>query len=158
MMAVWKAPASLSIGNLPLGFDGVEEVLDLLGGDESQGDRGDAGVVACEHLAHVSIALDHDLDAADATIGHIPAGVVLDVIVGELFDLPDDPAVLAALDMYEGCPPHSTEDGLFVRARGTATIGEGEPCACWVYVYNREVTGLPPIPGGDYRAWLRRGE
>lgn len=80
-----------------------------------------------------------------------------DVIVGNLFRLPEDPAVLAALDTYEGCPPHSTEDGLFVRVRGTATTDGGEARACWVYVYNRDVAGMQQIRGGDYRAWLQRG-
>ena len=92
-------------------------------------------------------------------LGPYPAAVLEpadDVIVGELFRLPQDPAVLAAFDTYEGCPPGSEEDGLYVRVAGTALRSAGTTCDCWVYVYNRDTASAERIPGGDYRAWRRR--
>jgi gamma-glutamylcyclotransferase (GGCT)/AIG2-like uncharacterized protein YtfP len=71
-------------------------------------------------------------------------------IVGEVFELPDDPALLAALDDYEGIAPDDPASSLFVRTRVRATLDSGERLECWMYVYNRDPAGAPLVAGGDY--------
>lgn len=72
---------------------------------------------------------------------------------GVVFELPDDPAVLAALDDYEGYVAHDEQGSLFTRVRSTATIEAGGRLECWGYVYNRETVGLRLIASGDYLAY-----
>ncbi|MGE0104335.1 MAG: acetylornithine/succinylornithine family transaminase [Blastocatellales bacterium] len=71
-------------------------------------------------------------------------------VVGDIFEIPDEPAFLAALDDYEGCDPGDPSGSLFVRT-GCRVEGEGgEIFDCLVYVYNGPVTGRDPVPGGDF--------
>jgi gamma-glutamylcyclotransferase (GGCT)/AIG2-like uncharacterized protein YtfP len=71
-------------------------------------------------------------------------------IVGEVFELPDDPALLAALDEYEGIVPGDPASSLFVRTRVQAALASQERLECWMYVYNRDPAGAPLVAGGDY--------
>ena len=75
-------------------------------------------------------------------------GVVLsddpaDVVLGELFELPDDPAILARLDDYEDFRPSDPAASLFLRQQAFATLRDGPDAgteiACWVYTYNQPV-------------------
>jgi len=65
-----------------------------------------------------------------------PSGAV----PGELFHLPDDPAILARLDDYEDFRPDDPSNSLFLRQRTIATLEDGTQHACWVYTYNRQAT------------------
>jgi gamma-glutamylcyclotransferase (GGCT)/AIG2-like uncharacterized protein YtfP len=76
-------------------------------------------------------------------------------VCGELFALPDDPAVLARLDEYEDAVASDPAGGLYRRVETEATLADGRALACWVYVYNRDVGAAVPIPHGDYRAWTK---
>ena len=87
-------------------------------------------------------------------LGDYP-GAVLDPncdakIIGEVFQLPDDHAALAALDAYEGIDPQDSNAGLFVRREAEITLDDGVNLRCWIYVYNREVESAALITGGDY--------
>lgn len=81
-------------------------------------------------------------------------GLVLDPaggpVVGELLRLGPAAGVLRELDRYEGCRPGQTRPHEFVRRRVRVTSGSGEAPEAWIYLYNREVTGLKPVPGGDF--------
>jgi gamma-glutamylcyclotransferase (GGCT)/AIG2-like uncharacterized protein YtfP len=80
-------------------------------------------------------------------------------IIGQVFQLPDNPAVLAALDAYEGiyyADPLS--DSLFVRTTTTVTFLDGREMVCWIYVYNRDAGDAPLVAGGDYAKIARRSE
>jgi gamma-glutamylcyclotransferase (GGCT)/AIG2-like uncharacterized protein YtfP len=75
-------------------------------------------------------------------------GVVLsanpaDIVPGELFILPADPAILARLDEYEDFRPSDPTNSLFLRQQAFATLQEGPDAdteiACWVYTYNHPV-------------------
>jgi gamma-glutamylcyclotransferase (GGCT)/AIG2-like uncharacterized protein YtfP len=81
-------------------------------------------------------------------------GLVLDeaasTVQGELFALPEDPAVLSALDDYEGSCSYPR-----VECRGIRANGETE--ACWVYECHADLTTAVLILGGDYREWCRMG-
>jgi gamma-glutamylcyclotransferase (GGCT)/AIG2-like uncharacterized protein YtfP len=65
---------------------------------------------------------------------------------GDLFALPEDPAVLAALDDYEG-------SCLYPRVKCRATTANGETVTCWVYECHSDLSRAIVIPGGDYRRW-----
>jgi gamma-glutamylcyclotransferase (GGCT)/AIG2-like uncharacterized protein YtfP len=79
-------------------------------------------------------------------------------IRGELHAVPAASAseLLELLDRYEGFLPDRPGDSLFVRQRVTVFREGGEPLGAWAYRYNRPVTGLTRIPGGDYLGHLRR--
>jgi gamma-glutamylcyclotransferase (GGCT)/AIG2-like uncharacterized protein YtfP len=87
-------------------------------------------------------------------LGDYP-GAVLDPncdakIIGEVFQLPDDDAVIAALDAYEGIDPQDSGDSMFVRREAEITIEGGANLQCWIYVYNRDVASATLITSGDY--------
>lgn len=93
-------------------------------------------------------------------LGEYP-GAVLDeeavsVVRGRVFELPDDPSVLEALDDYECVEPNDLAASLFIRNTATAKMANGEELACWIYTYNRDVTGKPVIEDGDYLAYRER--
>jgi gamma-glutamylcyclotransferase (GGCT)/AIG2-like uncharacterized protein YtfP len=90
-------------------------------------------------------------------LGPYPAAV-LDAsastqVVGEVFALPPEPDVLAALDAYEGYDPENVADSLYVRVQQPIPLPDGAEVPCWVYVYNRDPGAAPLIAGGDYTAW-----
>ncbi|HVX12961.1 MAG TPA: gamma-glutamylcyclotransferase family protein [Pirellulales bacterium] len=74
-------------------------------------------------------------------------------IAGEVFELPDDRRVLAALDDYEGFLPHDPQGSLYIRVRRTVALSDGRQLECWAYAYQDDVTGRQRILCGD---WLRR--
>jgi len=87
-------------------------------------------------------------------LGDYP-GAVLDPdcdakIIGEVFQLPDDGASLAALDAYEGIDPQDSGRSLFVRREAEITLEVGAKLQCWIYVYNGQVGSAPLITSGDY--------
>src|SRR5262245_43138470 len=90
-------------------------------------------------------------------LGPYPAlvsdGAVGSRVCGELFELPDDAALLAALDEYEDCVSADAAGSQYRRAETVAALADGRAVSCWVYVYQRDVGRAVPIPHGDYRRW-----
>src|SRR5437588_543686 len=87
-------------------------------------------------------------------LGEYP-GAILDAsanttISGEVFELPDDQTVLAALDEYEGFNPNDSEASLFVRIKCQVTLSDGRKLESWIYVYNRSPEQMPLLTSGDY--------
>jgi len=87
-------------------------------------------------------------------LGEYP-GAVLDsssdaVIAGEVFEVPDDPVVLQALDEYEGFDPSNLKASLFVRTACAVKLADGRSLASWIYIYNQNLEAAPLIVGGDY--------
>ena len=72
---------------------------------------------------------------------------------GQVFELPDDRAVLPLLDAYEGFDPGNPARSLYVREKRPITLADGGHLDCWVYAYNRPPGDRPLIPDGDYRRW-----
>jgi len=73
-----------------------------------------------------------------------------DIVCGQLFQLPDEPAVLAQtvlarFDEYEDFRPADLANSLFLRRRTLATLEDGTQEPCWVYVYNHPAGGPPSI-------------
>jgi gamma-glutamylcyclotransferase (GGCT)/AIG2-like uncharacterized protein YtfP len=67
-------------------------------------------------------------------------------IPGTLFQLPDNPTLLAQLlaqlDAYEGFDPAHPATSLFLRQATTAILPTGQTIPCWIYTYNH------PLPEG----------
>jgi len=59
-----------------------------------------------------------------------------EAIPGELFEVPDL-VTLAQIDAYEDFRPGDPGASLFLRIEATATLQDGSPLRCWVYIYNR---------------------
>ena len=72
-----------------------------------------------------------------------------DWVHGELYEMSEAAATLAALDHYESL---GTEPPPFVRQRGQATLGSGEAMETWVYMYNGAIDPARHIASGDNRA------
>ncbi len=77
-------------------------------------------------------------------------------IWGETFALPDNCAVLKALDAYEGYNPAKPAGSVFVRSRRPVTLANGRRIRCWVYLYGRDPGKAPVVPHGDYRKLKRK--
>jgi gamma-glutamylcyclotransferase (GGCT)/AIG2-like uncharacterized protein YtfP len=95
-------------------------------------------------------------------LGPFPGVILADEaagqVQGQVFELPDDPALLAALDRYEGFDPARPESSLFVRVGRPVAPAGGDAVPCWVYVYNGDAGAASLIEGGDYRRWLAAGQ
>jgi gamma-glutamylcyclotransferase (GGCT)/AIG2-like uncharacterized protein YtfP len=72
------------------------------------------------------------------------------MVVGQVFELPDDPGVLTRLDDYEGFDPSRPQGSLFVRKRCLVRLNNGHKLACWIYTYNRPLGAARPLAGGTY--------
>ena len=87
-------------------------------------------------------------------LGDYPGGVldpdVETAVVGDLLELPDDDAVLATLDEYEGYFVDDLGRSLFVRRRCPVRLDDGREMESWMYVYNGDVSSAILIPKGDY--------
>ena len=73
---------------------------------------------------------------------------------GEVFEITDPPAVLAALDRIEGHRPAEPERSLYNRVRVAATLDDGTTEDVWVYFYNAPLGKAPRIESGDYLEYL----
>src|SRR4051794_31927600 len=58
-------------------------------------------------------------------------------VTGQVFELPDDPTLLARLDAYEGCVPGDPQNSQYLRVQLLARLVEGCEVSCWAYAYNR---------------------
>jgi gamma-glutamylcyclotransferase (GGCT)/AIG2-like uncharacterized protein YtfP len=86
-------------------------------------------------------------------IAHYP-GLLLsddahDIVHGEVFRL-RDPALLAALDDYEGCGPDDVRPTAYVRQVVPVTSAEGAVLEAWTYVYARPVIDTKRIGSGRF--------
>jgi len=84
-------------------------------------------------------------------LGEYP-GAVLDPsssfqITGTVFQLPDDPSVLRALDAYEEFDPDTPGASLFLRVLQPVALTKGGTLQCWIYVYNlNQTSGHSLVP------------
>jgi gamma-glutamylcyclotransferase (GGCT)/AIG2-like uncharacterized protein YtfP len=86
-------------------------------------------------------------------LGNYPGAILSrgsPTVVGQVFELPDDPGVLTRLDDYEGFDPSRPQGSLFVRKRCLVRLNNGQKLACWIYTYNRPLGAARPLPGGNY--------
>jgi gamma-glutamylcyclotransferase (GGCT)/AIG2-like uncharacterized protein YtfP len=70
---------------------------------------------------------------------------------GELYRFPDIALALEVLDEIEEYDPQNPENSLYVRLVKQAVLEKNAtPMPAWVYLYNRDVKGLPRIKSGNW--------
>ena len=69
---------------------------------------------------------------------------------GEVYEMTDHDAVLAALDDIEGYRPDDPDKSLYARSTTDVTMPDGTKVVAWVYFYNAPLGRAPRIPSGDY--------
>lgn len=92
-------------------------------------------------------------------LGEYPGAVLSrtgPVIVGQIFELPNDPRILEKLDKYEGFDPGRPRGNLFVRKRRLVNSDTGRRVWCWIYVYNRPPGNAPSMAGDFSKVRARR--
>ncbi len=92
------------------------------------------------------------IQAALFDLGIYPAAVPAPdgCVWGEVYEMRDPQAVLAALDEIEGHRPDDPDHSLYTRALVDATLPDGSRAAAWVYFYNAPLGRATRIPSGDY--------
>jgi gamma-glutamylcyclotransferase (GGCT)/AIG2-like uncharacterized protein YtfP len=76
-------------------------------------------------------------------------------VAGELYEVVDDPSVLAMLDEIEGYRPNEPDTSLYTRAETAVTLENGAQDVAWVYFYNAPLGQGQLIESGDYLTHLR---
>ncbi|HEY2432735.1 MAG TPA: gamma-glutamylcyclotransferase family protein [Vicinamibacterales bacterium] len=76
---------------------------------------------------------------------------------GELYDMSDPPAVLAALDDIEGYRPEDPDRSLYARAQTDVALPDGSHARAWAYFYNAPLGKAPRIASGDYLGHVSQG-
>lgn len=93
------------------------------------------------------------ITAALYDLGIYPAAVPANddsTVFGELYQLHDAPAVLAALDEIEGYRPAEPERSLYMRVMTDVTLDDGRVEPAWAYFYNAPLGRAQRIMSGDY--------
>ena len=97
------------------------------------------------------------IQAALYDLGLFPAAIPAPDgrVVGELYEVTDDPSVLAKLDEIEGFRPSEPDTSLYLRAPAEVTLEDGRRETAWVYFYNAPLGQGQLIESGDYLSHLR---
>lgn len=74
---------------------------------------------------------------------------------GEVHQMLDTEAVLAALDDIEGYSASEPETSLYQRVRTAVTLVDGRVADAWVYFYNAPLGRAERIASGDYLEHLK---
>ena len=74
---------------------------------------------------------------------------------GEVHQMIDADAVLAALDELEGYRPGEPDASLYTRVETLVTFDDGRAATAWVYFYNAPLGRAQRIESGDYLEHLR---
>lgn len=93
------------------------------------------------------------MSAALFDLGIYPAAVPTNdgsTVSGEVYELHDTPAVLAALDEIEGFRPAEPERSLYTRVLTDVTLEDGRQVPAWAYFYNAPLGRAERIASGDY--------
>lgn len=90
--------------------------------------------------------------AALFDLGIYPAAVPAPegVVWGEVYEMTEPDAVLAALDDIEGYRIDDPDKSLYARDRADVTLPDGSLEKAWVYFYNAPLGRAPRIASGDY--------
>jgi gamma-glutamylcyclotransferase (GGCT)/AIG2-like uncharacterized protein YtfP len=73
-----------------------------------------------------------------------------DLVRGDVYELLDADATLAALDDYEGCSPPAPPPGLYERVLTSALLASGETLPVSAYVYRGPLDRARHLPSGEY--------
>ena len=69
---------------------------------------------------------------------------------GEVYEMADPEAILAALDDIEGYRPGRPDQSLYTRELTDVTLADGTHAVASVYLYNAPLGQAPRIASGDY--------
>jgi gamma-glutamylcyclotransferase (GGCT)/AIG2-like uncharacterized protein YtfP len=92
------------------------------------------------------------IQAALFDLGIYPAAVPAPEgrVWGEVYEMSEPSAVIAALDDIEGYRPDDPDKSLYSRQQATVRLPDGSSAGAWVYFYNAPLGQAPRIPSGDY--------
>jgi gamma-glutamylcyclotransferase (GGCT)/AIG2-like uncharacterized protein YtfP len=90
--------------------------------------------------------------AALFDLGIYPAAVPAPegVVWGEIYEMAEPDAVLAALDDIEGYRIDDPDKSLYARDQAEVRLPDGSLERAWVYFYNAPLGRAPRIASGDY--------
>jgi gamma-glutamylcyclotransferase (GGCT)/AIG2-like uncharacterized protein YtfP len=91
--------------------------------------------------------------AALFDLGIYPAAIPThdgSTVWGEVYEMLDPAAVLAALDEIEGYRATEPERSLYIRTRTEVALGGEGSVQAWVYFYNAPLGRAQRIESGDY--------
>ena len=80
--------------------------------------------------------------------GAVPSELAEEIVHGDLWTL-TDPQTLALLDQYEECSPRDPLPHEYIRSIETVWLGD-KALNAWVYIYNRDTSGLKQIVSGHF--------
>jgi gamma-glutamylcyclotransferase (GGCT)/AIG2-like uncharacterized protein YtfP len=105
------------------------------------------------HLAGCSFAGDASTHGVLVQAGRYP-GLIQGQgkVSGELYVMSDPPASLEALDELEDYDPLDPQRSLYIRSVRPVSKQDGSVARAWVYLYNRDTTGLVVVTSGDWRS------
>jgi gamma-glutamylcyclotransferase (GGCT)/AIG2-like uncharacterized protein YtfP len=85
-------------------------------------------------------------------LGIYPAAVPASegVVWGEVYEMAEQDAVLAALDDIEGYRQDDPDKSLYARSTTAVIMPDGSVEQAWVYFYNAPLGKAPRIASGDY--------
>jgi gamma-glutamylcyclotransferase (GGCT)/AIG2-like uncharacterized protein YtfP len=97
------------------------------------------------------------IQAALFDLGIYPAAVPAPDrrVRGEIYEMLDAPAVLAALDEIEGYTPEHPDRSLYLRSEAAVTMDDGSSVRAWAYFYNAPLGQASRIDSGDYLEHVR---
>jgi len=100
------------------------------------------------------------IEGALFDLGIYPAAVRSSegLVWGDVYEMIEPEAVLAALDEIEGFRPEHLEASLYVREQAPVTLEDGRTELAWVYFYNAPLGRAPRIESGDYKRRLARAK
>jgi gamma-glutamylcyclotransferase (GGCT)/AIG2-like uncharacterized protein YtfP len=93
------------------------------------------------------------INAALFDLGIYPAAIPTNdgsVVLGEVYQLLDPGAVLAALDEIEGYRSSEPERSLYTRVLADVELEDGRTLQAWAYFYNAPLGRAQRIESGDY--------
>jgi gamma-glutamylcyclotransferase (GGCT)/AIG2-like uncharacterized protein YtfP len=93
------------------------------------------------------------ISAALFDLGIYPAAIPTNdgsVVWGEVYQLLDPGAVLAALDEIEGYRSSEPERSLYTRVLADVELEDGRTLQAWAYFYNAPLGRAQRIESGDY--------
>lgn len=73
-------------------------------------------------------------------------------VMGDVFLLSNSSEALGLLDQYEGIDRQDSGESEYIRRQMDVTCADGSVLPAWIYIFNRDVTGLQRIVSGDFLA------
>jgi gamma-glutamylcyclotransferase (GGCT)/AIG2-like uncharacterized protein YtfP len=107
-----------------------------------------------QHLTYLGRG---SIEGALFDLGIYPAAVPAPEgrVWGEVYEMADAAAVLAALDEIEGYRPGDPDRSLYARSEAAVALPDGTRASAWVYFYNAPLGRASRIPSGDYLEHVR---